>query len=103
MKTAGKLMRLIFLGIFITSTTISLAVEDLEQQAEEKRGLGLIITGNQELPKSLIIVPWKNPESGKLIGRDFRSLTEEQENLLDRDVYLRELSYERVNSSAEIK
>ncbi len=64
----------------------------------ESGGFGLTITGNQEFPKSLIIVPWKNPELGELLGKSFESLIEKEENFLDRDEYLRELAYERVKS-----
>lgn len=61
---------------------------------------GTTITGNQELPKALHIVPWKPAEAGDLAGRPMNSLVDEALAPIDRDVFLRELEfYEAVHSS----
>ena len=61
---------------------------------------GTTITGNQELPKALHIVPWKSAEAGDLAGRPLNSLVDEILAPIDRDVFLRELEYyEAVHSS----
>jgi hypothetical protein len=61
---------------------------------------GTTITGNQELPKALHIVPWKSAEAGDLAGRPLNSLIDEILAPIDRDVFLRELEYyEAVHSS----
>jgi hypothetical protein len=61
---------------------------------------GTTITGNQELPKALHIVPWKAAETGDLAGRPLNSLVDEALAPIDRDVFLRELEYyEAVHSS----
>lgn len=61
---------------------------------------GTTITGNQELPKALHIVPWKTPEAGELAARPMNSLVDEILAPIDRDVFLRELEYyEAVHSS----
>jgi hypothetical protein len=61
---------------------------------------GTTITGNQELPKALNIVPWKPAETGELAGRPLNSLVDETLAPIDRDVFLRELEYyEAVHSS----
>lgn len=61
---------------------------------------GTTITGNQELPKSLNIVPWKPAATGDLAGRPLNSLVDETLAPIDRDVFLRELEYyEAVHSS----
>lgn len=54
---------------------------------------GTTITGNQELPKALHIVPWKSPEAGDLSARPMNSLVDEILAPIDRDVFLRELEY----------
>ncbi len=61
---------------------------------------GATITGNQELPKALHIVPWKSAGAGDLAGRPLNSLVDEVLAPIDRDVFLRELQYyDAVHSS----
>ena len=54
---------------------------------------GTTITGNQELPKALHIVPWKPSTSGDLSGRPMNSLVDEMLEPIDRDVFIREIDY----------
>jgi len=54
---------------------------------------GTTITGNQELPKALHIVPWKTAEAGELAAHPMNSLVDEVLAPIDRDVFLRELEY----------
>lgn len=54
---------------------------------------GATITGSQELPKALHIVPWKSAGAGDLAGRPLNSLVDEILAPIDRDVFLRELEY----------
>jgi len=51
------------------------------------------ITGNQELPKVLYIVPWKKSDLGDLLGRPANSLLDEVLQPVDRDVFKRENRY----------
>jgi hypothetical protein len=51
------------------------------------------ITGNQELPKVLYIVPWKRSDLGDLVGRPVNSLLDEVLAPVDRSVFERQLSY----------
>ncbi|HEY6923589.1 MAG TPA: hypothetical protein VI653_08980 [Steroidobacteraceae bacterium] len=51
------------------------------------------ITGNQELPKVLYIVPWKRSDLGDLLGRPANSLLDEVLQPVDRDVFKRENRY----------
>ena len=53
------------------------------------------ITGNQELPKVLYIVPWQNPDSGDLLDRPLNSLLDEVLAPVDRDEFLRQVDYYR--------
>ena len=51
------------------------------------------IRGNQELPKVLYIVPWKDPNLGDLTGRPVNSLVDEVLAPVDREVFRREVNY----------
>lgn len=51
------------------------------------------ITGNRELPKVMVIVPWKRADLGDLEGRPANSLLNEVLKPVDRDVFRREMRY----------
>lgn len=51
------------------------------------------ITGNQELPKVLYIVPWKRSDLGDLAGRPVNTLLDEVLTPVDREVFERHLQY----------
>jgi hypothetical protein len=51
------------------------------------------IIGNRELPKVMVIVPWKRAELGDLEGRPANSLLNEVLEPVDRDVFRRETRY----------
>jgi hypothetical protein len=51
------------------------------------------ITGNQELPKVMYIVPWKEADIGDLQGKPVNSLLDEVLAPLDREVFQRQIRY----------
>ncbi len=51
------------------------------------------ITGNQELPKVLYIVPWKKADPGDLMGRPVNTLLDEVLAPLDREEFIRQVDY----------
>ena len=51
------------------------------------------ITGNQELPKVLYIVPWKKSDPGDLIGRPINTLLDEVLAPIDREEFIRQVKY----------
>ena len=51
------------------------------------------ITGNQELPKVLYIVPWKKSDPGDLMGRPVNTLLDEVLAPVDRDEFIRRVEY----------
>ena len=51
------------------------------------------ITGNQELPKVLYIVPWKKSDLGDLVGRPVNTLLDEVLAPVDPEVFERHLDY----------
>ena len=51
------------------------------------------ITGNQELPKVLYIVPWKKADPGDLMGKPVNTLLDEVLAPLDREEFIRRVDY----------
>jgi hypothetical protein len=51
------------------------------------------ITGNQELPKVLYIVPWQKSDPGSLLGRPANTLLDEVLAPLDREEFIRQVVY----------
>ncbi len=51
------------------------------------------VTGNQELPKVLYIVPWQKSDPGDLMGRPVNSLLDEVLAPVDRDEFIRQVEY----------
>ena len=51
------------------------------------------ITGNQELPKVLYIVPWQKSEPGDLMGRPVNTLLDEVLAPVDREEFIRQVEY----------
>jgi hypothetical protein len=51
------------------------------------------IRGNQELPRVMVIVPWKDPAMGDVVGKPVNSLIDEVLKPVDRDVFRRQTKY----------
>ena len=51
------------------------------------------VIGNNEAPRTLIIVPWKSAQPGDLTLRPLQSLVDSSIGPLDRDVLLREMRW----------
>ena len=60
---------------------------------------GMSILGNQEAPKSLVIVPWKSAEIGDELG--LNNNLDDSRRPVDREVFLRELKYYEIRSGIE--
>jgi hypothetical protein len=70
--------------------------EDRSEVSEQRDSLQLdasAITGNQELPRMMYIVPWQESGIGDLTGRPFNSLLDEVLSPIDREVFQREVRY----------
>jgi len=52
-----------------------------------------LIRGNQELPRVLYIVPWKDPGLAEPAGRPLNSLVDEALAPVDREVFRRQMRY----------
>ena len=68
-----------------------------ETQTGTKTLSGISILGNQESPKSLVIVPWKSSEIGDMPG--LSRLLDDSVQPVDMDVFMRELDYYQIRSS----
>jgi hypothetical protein len=60
------------------------------------------ITGNQELPKVLYIVPWQKSDPGDLMGRPVNTLLDEVLAPIDREEFVRQVEfYKDLNGGKE--
>lgn len=77
------------------------AVKDQTEAAatEVKTLSGISILGNQEAPKSLVIVPWKSSEIGDMPG--LSRLLDDSVQPIDKEVFMRELDYYEIRSSSK--
>ena len=70
------------------------------EQAKAKDGAkvisGMSILGNQEAPKSLVIVPWKSSVLGDSIG--ISTMLDDSKQPIDKDVFMRALKYYEIRS-----
>ena len=75
-------------------------------QAEEVNGdgikspktlSGMSILGNEEAPKSLVIIPWKSSEMGDDIS--LSDTLDDRARPVDKEVFLRELSFYAIRAA----
>ena len=57
---------------------------------------GMSILGNEEAPKSLVIIPWKSSEIGDDLG--LADGLDESARPVDKEVFLRELAFYKIRS-----
>jgi hypothetical protein len=79
-----------------------------EAQAAEEQGdgiekpktmSGMSILGNEEAPKSLVIIPWKSSELGDDIS--LSDTLDDRARPVDKEVFLRQLSYYEIRSGEQ--
>ena len=58
---------------------------------------GMSILGNEETPKSLVIVPWKSSELGDELS--LSDTLDDQARPVDKEVFLRELRFYEIRAS----
>jgi hypothetical protein len=79
------------------------APEPAEGQAKTKQGAkelsGMSILGNQEAPKSLVIVPWKSSGIGESLG--ISAMLDDSRQPVDKEVFMRALSYYEIRSETK--
>jgi hypothetical protein len=67
-------------------------------QGGDKRLGGMSIVGNDDAPKSLVIVPWKSSNLGDTL--DISKILGAGREPVDRDVFMRELSYYEIRAGS---
>jgi hypothetical protein len=72
------------------------AAANTSKAPDAKTLSGISILGNQEAPKSLVIVPWKGSEIGDMPG--LSRLLDDSVQPVDKDVFMRELAYYEIRS-----
>jgi hypothetical protein len=83
-----------FIALLVLAPAVH-AQEPTEEVAKGENGekliSGMSIVGNDEAPKSLVIVPWKSSELGDTL--DVSRALDDGRQPVDRDVFMRELTY----------
>ena len=77
--------------------TASEEESQVPQDTGPKKMSGMSILGNEETPKSLVIVPWKSSEMGDDIG--LSDTLDDRAQPVDKEVFLRELEYFEIRSA----
>jgi hypothetical protein len=103
------MFRLILISAaFLTSSSVATAEEAEDTQAATtteakadgisgpKTLSGMSILGNEEAPKSLVIIPWKSSEMGEDIS--LSDTLDDRARPVDKEVFLRELSFYEIRS-----
>ena len=109
-----RLLRQLILGaLLLLASTIVFAQEpgtesEEEAQAAEENGdgierpktmSGMSILGNEEAPKSLVIIPWKSSELGDDIS--LADTLDDRARPVDKEVFLRELNFYEIRAGRQ--
>jgi hypothetical protein len=94
-RTLGCCITLLMLA------TAAWAEEPAKQAPKAEKGekvvSGMSIVGNDEAPKSLVIVPWKSSDLGDTL--DVSRALDDGRQPVDRDVFMRELTYYEIRAA----
>jgi len=93
------------LAVLVLSPAIFLAQQQEKDKPEsalaktekdDKVVSGMSILGNQDAPKSLVIVPWKSSELGDSVG--ISTMLDDSRLPIDKEVFMRMLSYYEIRA-----
>ncbi len=85
--------------LFVAGLARAEGTEESKNAKEtEKLVSGMSIVGNDEAPKSLVIVPWKSSLLGETL--DVSKGINDSRGPVDREVFMRELAYYRIRVGA---
>jgi hypothetical protein len=73
--------------------------EQAQTENDDKVISGMSILGNQEAPKSLVIVPWKSSEIGN--SMDISTMLDDSRQPVDKEVFMRALRYYEIRSGTK--
>jgi len=84
------------IALLLLSGTIQ--AKEASDKGGDKQMSGMSIVGNDDAPKSLVIVPWKSSELGDTL--DVSRGLDDGRQPVDRDVFMRELDYYQIRAAA---
>jgi hypothetical protein len=73
--------------------------EQAKTESDDRVISGMSILGNQEAPKSLVIVPWKSSEIGN--SMDTSTMLDDSRQPVDKEVFMRALRYYEIRSGTK--
>lgn len=80
----------------VEATEAELTEEQGDGIDKPKTMSGMSILGNEEAPKSLVIIPWKSSELGDAIS--LSDTLDDRARPVDKEVFLRELQFYEIRS-----
>jgi len=80
--------------LILAGAMTAFADEDIDQG--DKLVSGMSIVGNDEAPKSLVIVPWKSSAMGDTL--DLSRVLDDGRDPVDKEVFMRELDYYQIRA-----
>ena len=89
---------LLCLVTLITVAGVTRAEDPPAAMEKDKALSGMSIIGNDDAPKSLVIVPWKSAGLGDTL--DVGSSLGDGRQPVDRDVFMRELDYYQIRAGS---
>lgn len=97
------------LRIFVTCLSMLLvaggALGDEPKKEEQKKVdgdvemSGMSVLGNDEAPKSLVLVPWKSAQLGEMPS--LSKLLDDSTQPVDKEVFMRELTYYEIKANSQ--
>jgi hypothetical protein len=88
------------LFVLLLATGVALADDAPKVKKDDPKKddpkLGMSILGNQETPKSLVIIPWKSSEIGNAVG--ISPMLDDSRQPVDKEVFMRALNYYEIRS-----
>jgi hypothetical protein len=88
---------LFFVSVVALGDETEDAQDAKDAAAQPKEMSGMSILGNEETPKSLVIVPWKSSELGADLS--ISNTLDDRARPVDKEIFLRELRYYTIRSS----
>ena len=85
-----------YIALLLLSGTVH--AKEAADKGGDKQMSGMSIVGNDDAPKSLVIVPWKRSELGDTL--DVSRGLDAGRQPVDRDVFMRELDYYQIQTAA---
>lgn len=93
-----NVMKCLFLLLLLYTSLAAAADKNKKNESEDKEVSGMSIVGNNETPKSLVIVPWKNSEIGQETKLN-SNLLNDSLTPVDKAVFMRELEFYKLGVS----